>query len=83
MTSSVVCKYSAAAPTGSSSGSITLQDCNPSISNDETLSSWQVILIVIFIVAIGVAAQWLLHHLNKDALHKLREDFGNLAKPAE
>jgi sensor histidine kinase regulating citrate/malate metabolism len=78
MTAAVVCKFSAAAPTGQSIGSITLTDCSPSISNEETLSSMQVIFIVLIIVILGLVAQWVLHHINRKALHKLRTDLVDL-----
>jgi hypothetical protein len=76
--SNVVCKYVAGTPTANSIGSITLSDCDPPISNAETISGWEVILIVIAIVAVGAIAQWFLHHINRDALTKLKADLVDL-----
>lgn len=84
MSDNVVCRYLAGpAGTGTSPpmGSITLQNCNPPISNDETLSSFDVIGIVSGIVVCGLVAQWIMHRFNKAALNELKHGFSHLADP--
>ena len=82
MTGEVHCSYSASGRSQDSqaNGTITLTGCNPSISNDETLGSWDVIGIVLLLVLLGLAGQWLMGHIDRRALHSLKEDLGHVVK---
>ena len=62
--SNVQCSFQANGQPNAATGVITLKDCNPPISNDETLSSWDVIGIVAIIVVFGIIVQYFMHHIN-------------------
>lgn len=68
MTTVVTCTYSAFNVQGASTGTIKLTDCTPGISNDETLSGVDVVIIVAILVVLGLVGQFIMHHINRKAL---------------
>lgn len=58
-------------------GTLKLTNCSPSISNDETLSSFDVIFIVAFLVILGLVGQFIIHHINRKALTQVWQSAPN------
>jgi len=77
----VSCTYSIFNSTGNL-GSIVLKDCNPAISNDETMGPGTVIFIVVLLVLAGLAGQWVLGHIDRKALAAVRDDLKTAATHA-
>jgi hypothetical protein len=64
----VSCSFTSSLVQGAPTGTIRLIDCNPSIANTETMSSFQVIAIVALLVVTGLILQYVMHHINRKAL---------------
>jgi large-conductance mechanosensitive channel len=81
--SNVICKYTASMSQGANTGTLTLQDCQPSISNDETMGYGEVIGVVVAIVILGLVIQWIMHRVNHNALAHLKADLKQAAADAK
>lgn len=80
---SVTCNYVAVGPANQGTGSITLKDCNPPVSNDETMSYGTVIGVVALLLIASLLIHWFLgHYVNRKALANIREDFKHVAAHA-
>ena len=66
--SDVTCTYTASGVQGAMTGTLKLTNCNPPISNDDTLGSLDVIIIVAGLVVLGLIGQYIMHHINRKAV---------------
>lgn len=73
------CNFTANGVPGSFRGTLSIWNCNPPISK-EHIGYIDVILIVGAIVAVGLIVQYIVHHINIQALKQIKDDIVDAAK---